>query len=203
MADHVMASLNTDELLAIRDEEVLQPDRRLIDFKYFNIRPWIVENIKRALRLGLHQHRGRRILDIGTGFGYFPYICEFMEHQSAALDIPDHRLYDRVIDALKINRTHHKVNPFEPLPAPERPYDYVTAYQLAFNRPGTDEHWGAAEWAFFVEDVLNNQLKDGGRLHMELNWSFPINAWYDKETRKLFDKHQATRTGNEVDIVKR
>lgn len=197
-----MATLNTDELMAIRDEEVLKPDRRLIDFKYFNIRPWIAENIKRALRLGLDDCRGRRVLDIGTGFGYFPYICEFMEHQAAALDIPDHRLYDRVIDTLKVSRTKHMVNPFEPLPVPDTPYHYVTAYQIAFNRPGTNERWNAPEWAFFLDDVRNNQLAPGGQLHMELNWSFPINAWYNLETQKVFDSYGAVRMGNEVDIVK-
>ncbi|WP_037336263.1 hypothetical protein [Salinisphaera hydrothermalis] len=198
-----MATLNTKELLAIRDEEVARSDRRLVDFKYFNIRPWIVENIKRALRLGLDDCRGRRILDIGTGFGYFPYICEFMEHHAAALDIPGHRLYDRVIETLKVDRAHHFINPFEPLPASSGPHDYVTAYQVAFNRPGTDERWRAAEWAFFLEDVIGHHLAASGRLHMELNWSFPIGDWYDSETRKLFDSYGAVRVGNEVDIVKR
>lgn len=202
-ADHVMATLNTDELMAIRDDEVLKSDRRLIDFKYFNIRSWVVENIKRALRLGLHECRGRRILDIGTGFGYFPYICEFMEHQASALDIPDHRLYDRVIDTLNVDRITHTVNPFEPLPPNNRRYDYVTAYQIAFNRPGRKNIWGPEEWRFFIEDILNNQLTDGGQLHLELNWSFPLNDWYDTDTRKLFNQYNARLIGNEVDIFKK
>lgn len=197
-----MATLNTDELLAIRDEEVLEPDRRLVDFKYFHIRPWMVENIKRALRLGLHKCRYRRILDIGTGFGYFPYVCEYMEHQASAIDIPDHRLYDRVIEALKISRVKQRVDPFEPLAQPDRPYDYVTAYQLAFNRPNSKAIWGAAEWAFFLEDIMNNQLVRGGLLHLEFNWSFRINDWYDPDTRYLFDGYDARRVGNEVDIRK-
>ncbi len=121
---------------------------------------------------------------------------------AAALDIPDHRLYDRVIDALKINRTKHTVNPFEPLPRPQQPYDYVTAYQIAFNQPGKDTLWGSSEWAFFIEDVLNNQLTSGGRLHLELNWSFRIGAWYDADTKRLFDRYDARRAGNEIDIYK-
>lgn len=202
MADHVMATLNIDELLAIRNEQVLQPDRGLVDFKYFNIRPWILENIKRALRLGLADCRGQRILDIGTGFGYFPYTCEFMEHRPEALDIPGHALYDRVIDALKVNRRKHRVEAFEPLPSADAGYDFVTAYQLAFNRPDKATVWGAPEWAFFIEDVLNNQLAEGGRLHLELNWSFHLDDWYDRETRQLFDRYGAKRVGNEVDIRK-
>lgn len=202
MANHVMATLNIDELLTIRDEEVMKTDRRLVDFKYFNIRPWIVENIKRAQRLGLGRGRARRVLDIGTGFGYFPYVCEFMQHQASALDIPGHRLYDRVTHALKIDRQHHIVEPFQPLPQPDRPFDYVTAYQLAFNRPDGNEMWGAAEWAFFLEDVLNNQLAPAGRLHLELNWSTAIGDWYDRETRQLFEHYGARRIVNEVDIIR-
>lgn len=202
LADHVMATMNTEALLAIRDDEVQKPDRRLVDFKYFNIRPWIIENLKRALRLGLDQGHNKRILDLGTGFGYFPYVCEFLLHQASALDIPGHRLYDRVIDTLKIDRQHHTIESFQPLPPPDKPFDHITAYQLAFNRPDGDAVWGSAEWAFFIEDVLHNQLAPGGQLHLELNWSFPINAWYHRETQQLFDRHRARRVGNEVDIFR-
>ncbi|RJS94733.1 hypothetical protein [Salinisphaera sp. Q1T1-3] len=201
-ADHVMATLNREQLLAIRDEEVLKDDRRLVDFKYFNVRPWIVENIKRALRLGLDESRGARLLDLGTGFGYFPYVCEFMEHEAEALDIPGHSLYDRIIDTLGIKRGQHRIMPFQPLPVPTRRYDYVTAYQVAFNRPDLHIAWGPEEWAFFINDVLDNQLTEGGRLHLELNWSFKIGDWYDPASRQLFDRYHAHRLGNEIDIYK-
>lgn len=198
-----MATLNVTELAEIRDEEVLKGDRHLVDFKYFNVRPWMLENLKRALRLGLDRARYKRVLDIGTGFGYFPYICEFMEHEAHALDIPSHRLYDRVIELLKVDRRTHVVQPFEPLPTPDAPYDFVTAYQIAFNRPNEDGTWGAAEWEFFLNDVLEHQLAPKGRLHLELNWSFKRGDWYDRETRNVFDRLGARRVGDEVDIVKR
>lgn len=203
-ADHVLATLNRNNLFSIRDDEVLKEDRRLVDFKYFNVRPWIVENIKRALRLGLQNTRGRRILDLGTGFGYFPYVCEFMEHEAEASDIEGHRLYDRVIAALGVNRRHHRIQPFEPLPASERGlFDYVTAYQVAFNRPDLPVAWGPSEWAFFIDDVLENQLADGGQLHLELNWSFKIGNWYDEASRRLFERYHARCVGNEIHIYKR
>ncbi|MES1936617.1 hypothetical protein [Salinisphaera hydrothermalis] len=204
MADHVVATFNRNQLFSIRDDEVLKEDRRLVDFKYFNVRPCVVENIKRTLRLGLQKTHGRRVLDLGTGFGYFPYICEFMEHEAEALDIAGHRLYDRVIDALGVNRRHHRIQPFEPLPISDQGrFDYVTAYQVAFNRPDLPVAWGPSEWEFFIDDVLENQLADGGRLHLELNWSFKLGDWYDEASRRLFDRYQARRVGNEIDIFRR
>ncbi|AWN14289.1 hypothetical protein [Salinisphaera sp. LB1] len=204
MADHVAATLNSNQLFSIRDDEVLKEGRRLVDFKYFNVRPWIVENIKRALRLGLQNTHERRVLDLGTGFGYFPYVCEFMEHEAEAPDIEGHRLYDRVIAALGVNRQHHRIQPFKPLPLSDNGrFDYITAYQIAFNRPGLPGAWGPSEWAFFIDDVLENQLAEGGQLHLELNWPFKIGDWYDDASRRLFDRYNARRAGIEIDIYKR
>ena len=40
---------------------------------------------------------------------------------------------------------------------------------VCFNNHFEDDCWGPSEWEFFLRDVLDNVLKPGGRLLLELN----------------------------------
>ena len=74
------------------------------------------EQMIRALDLHLN-NADKSVLDIGTGFGYFPYICEFFGNTATAIDVPDHALFNEVTKFLGVKKTFHRIEPFEALPS--------------------------------------------------------------------------------------
>lgn len=144
---------------------------RLMDLKYFHLESAVSLAMYKAFRLGLQEERRKDMLDLGTGFGFFPYVCEFFGNNTEALDLPGHGLYDEITNFLRIKKTHHVITPFQPLPDLGKKFDYVTAFLTAFNRPGLATEWKAAEWEFFLNDMRTRILKPNGVLHVELNYS--------------------------------
>src|SRR5687767_13313295 len=55
--------------------------------KYLDIRFWMARSLTEFFLLRLDRQKSLRILDIGTGAGYFPYICSFYGHKVVALDL--------------------------------------------------------------------------------------------------------------------
>ena len=73
--------------------------------KYMDIDYWLFENLRRAYVLGLHKMTGKiAILDIGTGPGYFPFICGFYGHDAEALDVPDNEMYNEIMKRKKVKK---------------------------------------------------------------------------------------------------
>ena len=123
----------------------------------------------RAHGMRLHRRRDCDVLDLGTGCGYFPFVCRHYGHRAQALDLADNALYNEMIELLRIDRRPCAIAAGVPLPALETRFDWVTGFMVCFNNHDRDDLWGPAEWGFFLDDVLHHQLKPGGQLHLELN----------------------------------
>lgn len=173
-----------------------------MDMKYFDLDYWLEDALFRNFNLGIDHMRQKRILDIGTGFGFFPYTCEYFGNIPCAIDRPGHKLYDEVTDFLRIEKKHHWVTAFEPLPTFDQKFDLITAYQIAFDRTDASA-WGAKEWEYLINDILENLLEKGGQLHLELNYRFDLGAFYDSAIQKVYLDHGATLRRERVSIVKR
>ena len=65
--------------------------------KYLDIHNSMRVSLQYALRLGLTQVKNLRILDIGTGCGYFPYICRYFGHTAFSLDLDEVEMYNEII----------------------------------------------------------------------------------------------------------
>jgi len=170
------------------------------DLKYFNLDDWMREAVVRALRLDLRRARDLRILDVGAGFGFFPYACEYLSHKVMCTDVPGVPLYDEATAVLGLNRMHHAVERFEPLPDFGRRFDLVTCFQVAFDLTNDDDEWDEEEWRFFVEDVRANVLAPGGRLYMELNYKPRFRDWMSPATKAVLRSFGARIDANRVDI---
>ena len=72
--------------------------------KYLNIHKWIDVKLNEAYRLHLDKLSSLNILDIGTGAGYFPYVCNFLGHNVLTLDLNDITMYNEIIKLLNIDR---------------------------------------------------------------------------------------------------
>ena len=168
--------------------------------KYLDINYWLYENMRRIVALGLHKKKRKklRILDIGTGTGYFPFICKYYGHEAEALDIPDNEMYNEIIRALNIKRYERYIYPFQAI-AIERRYDLITAYMICFNAHKRPNLWHIREWEYFINSLYNNNLNPGGEVFLSFNVETPD----EPISRKLLDHFSANNArikGNTVYI---
>lgn len=200
-ARDIIAGIDQEAFFAIR-KNARSKVKGSIDLKYFNLDDWVPDAVLRAMRLGLHNERRKAVLDIGTGFGLFPYACEYLSHEAWCTDIPDHQLYNEVTDVLGLNKIRGYVQPMEKLPDFPTTFDYITAFQIAFDRPNEPTEWGPEEWRFFLDDVTGRLLNPGGRLHLGLNYKPRLGAWCSPEVRKVFEEFGGKVDHDRVDLVK-
>ena len=66
-----------------------------------------------AYELGLHRARPRRVLDLGTGCGYFPYICNYFGHTAVTADLDDVPMYNEITQFLRLDRRVLSIRAFE------------------------------------------------------------------------------------------
>lgn len=141
--------------------------------KYWSLGLQLPKNLRRAYRLGLHRPGPKLdVLDLGTGFGYFPFVCEFYGHRALGLDQDDwagENLYRDVVDLLGVERVLSPIRPFRPLPDLGRRFDLVTAFACLFNRPKKRDAWSVGEWQYFVDSLSELHLAPGGSLLLTLN----------------------------------
>ena len=135
------------------------------------------------------------MLDIGTGFGYFPYICEFFGNYAVAIDVPDHLLFNKVTQFLKVKKIPHRIEPFQPLPNFDQKFDLVTAFQVAFNWYDRTKPWEEKEWSFFLEDIFTNILKENGEIAFEMNYDPVYRNWLSEGARRALKKYRLQTFG--------
>lgn len=141
-------------------------------YKYLNVALYTLQKLLLAHELGLEKGRSRRVLDIGTGGGHFPFVCQFFGHRVVGIDI-DNPLYNGIATCLGVQRTIVRVEPQTPLPDLGGKFDLITACDVTFNdkddRGGRRVYWTTAEWQFFLNDLVANHLQYPGTLYLKLN----------------------------------
>lgn len=140
-------------------------------FKFLDVKTFLPITIKRAYLLGLSQSKPLRILDIGTGVGYFPVVCKYYGHTVVAIDRDGNQAFEDVTKWLNVERRSWEIKPFSPIPYLDEKFDLVTAFMVNFDRyePPDYAPWDIKEWDFFLADMARNHLKEGGRLVLLLN----------------------------------
>jgi hypothetical protein len=127
-----------------------------------------VRNAERIFALSLHEGPKRAILDLGTGFGLFPYAARELGHTVVGLDQSD-PFFDAVAPIIGIERVLHRIEPFAPLPEiPGAPFSLITAFATCFDEAGTSKQWGVQEWHYFLGD-LRRFMAPGCRLYVKFN----------------------------------
>lgn len=132
---------------------------------------WIERAWKDARRLKLDREHSLDVLDIGTGPGYFPFVCQRLGHRAIGLDQPGFfPFWEQLHRWLGINRiVQHAIRPKQTLPSDLGRFDIVTAFRCQFNYNPTEKRlWNLNEWAFFLDDVRDHLLKPKGRFVLKL-----------------------------------
>lgn len=157
--------------------------RRAPYSKYLDARHWLIESASRYFRFGFHKlPAGQRVLDIGSGGGYFLAVCRHMGHEVCGLDTRDWPLFDDLIAYFEIPRTVHRIEPGIPLPKFERKFDLVTAFMTGFNKRADGLPWDEHEWVPFLLD-LRQYIEDGGQLVIKFNANKKTGSFYPSSAR--------------------
>lgn len=166
-------------------------------------RQWYAEAMKIAKRIGLDKGPPLKILDIGTGFGYFQLACQELGHDTTGLDIPDDAVW-RATDILGVLCVLHMIQAYDPLPEILSGYDLIATFGVNFRRDD-ETYWGPDEYTFFAADI-RKRLRPGGRWILRPNQTdepdSPIALLMDPAWWREVAGHRATVTisTHEVEI---
>ncbi len=163
----IMKAINPEKFQAIHDRHAI-PDPGDTWPKYLDLPRWIRINLQRVHYLDLDWGRRKSILDLGSGAGYFLFICKWLGHEVLGLDVDVVPMYGEMTASLGVPRVLWRVRAFEPLPDFGRSFDLITAFMICFHGHKSPALWGPKEWEFFLDD-LETRLKPGGRIHLSFN----------------------------------
>jgi SAM-dependent methyltransferase len=150
-------------------EKYANPDDQKGWPKYVDAAHRLELAIKQARFLQLDRHKPLRVLDIGSGAGYFLFVCRRLGHAVMGLDLDWPPMYAEMFELLQMPRKVWRIESFQPLPNLGARFDLVTGFAVCFNAHGSNGVWGAKEWEFFLDDVRKNVLSPGGEIYFELN----------------------------------
>ena len=185
--------LRTGEFVAKLDREGLErirvkydvPGEKVKAAKYLDISEWMPTNVKRARDIGIRRAPpGLRVLDIGSGAGWFLFIVKCLGHEPLGLDIDVNPIYRETFPLLGLPRVVHRIESYQPLPNLGAPFDLIAAHMTCFNIRADGTHWGPEEWGFFLSD-LGKRLTPTGRVHLDLNPA-PDGSHMAPELRRFF-----------------
>ena len=175
-------------------------DEKVQAAKYLDLGEWMPTNVRRVRDLRLRPAPPRRrVLDIGSGAGWFLHVVRELGHDGLGLDIDEEPIYRETFALLGAPRVIHRIEPFQPLPDLGAPFDVVTAHMTCFNRRADGSHWGLEEWDWFLRDLARH-LAPGGRAHFDLN-PLPDNSHMTPELRAFFLARGARVDRRRVDLA--
>ena len=138
--------------------------------KYVDAPRWLRLNVKRAQELRLKTRpRSLRILDLGSGGGYFLLVSRFLGHSGVGLDIDDPPMYGEMFEAFGLRRVIWAIKALEPLPDQGERFDLVTAFSICFNEHKQPSLWGPKQWDFLLQDLKSHFLQPCGEIFLGLN----------------------------------
>ena len=152
--------------------------------------------IRQARSVQLDRRKPLRILDIGSGAGYFLFVCKQLGHRVLGLDLDWPPMYAETFEMMEMPRCIWRIEPFQPLPDLGGRFDFLTGFAVCFNSHGSDHVWGIKEWEFFLDDVEKSVLSESGEMYFELNpepWGY-----YTPELGEFFRRRGAQVEGKKV-----
>ena len=193
--------------LQARHKLILDNPRRVDgNQKYLDIPYWTAHKLSIARRLQLLSGPPRALLDLGTGAAHILRVAVDHGHTAIGIDIED-PIYADVARVLGVDRRVHRIDRHVKLPNFGQKFDVVTSMWIKYDdmtSGNTLKYWDIADWAFQLNDIVENQLKFPARIYFALNAQRRADGQYtlDQAVLAWFQGHGAsidTRTG-EVEL---
>jgi SAM-dependent methyltransferase len=184
--------------LKLKTKEIFINDHHPESFeKYLNYRFWLLENLTRIFDLGLESSSKKlKVLDIGTGFGYFPFLCSYYGHDAMAIDLNDNEMYNDVIKKLNVKRHVRRIERNIDIEINEK-FDLITAFMICFNNHKTEDIWNENDWTFFINSLKENNLNQPGTIFLSFNLEFDGKP-FNNSLYNFFDRSQYEIDSNKV-----
>ena len=177
-------------LASVDRERLTDIGKRYAGQKYADLDHWLRVNRERVQDLKLHRVPPQHVLDLGCGGGFFLFILQRFNHSVLGLDIDESPLFRELLEVFGVPRKVFRIEPFQPLPKFEQPFDWITAFSIGFDRhPETKLRWGPREWDFLLRD-LNSRLAPGGKIYLTVN-PLPNGDYLTPELRDCFSSRGA------------
>ena len=137
--------------------------------KYFDITTWMRRHLIHARALGLVGSPPSRVLDLGSGASYFPYLLGQLGHAAKAIDLDEMPAYNDLVALLGVDRRVHRIKVGTPLPDFGMRFDWVTGFNIMFNLNNHPDMWNPPEWRVFLRHLALDVLAPGGQAFFKLN----------------------------------
>jgi SAM-dependent methyltransferase len=190
--DSVLGKANLENLA-----DAVLPGRSAESFclfgeKYLNLGKRMTTAARRVSALGLIESPPLDILDLGAGNGFFCFAAQIFGHRTVAVEpdsyTPENDRIDfaPLMELLSVPHSIQAIQPGQPLKRdfclkPDQRFDLITSFAIMFNHltavsgmmGGEDssglKYWSARDYLFFLQDLVENFLKPGGRVLLQFN----------------------------------
>lgn len=188
----------------------------------------ITEQLNWAHHLKLDKSKKLDILDIGTGGGFFPYICNLYGHSACSCDERHNLPWEDGYRHLNIDPVNYLVRKNISVGETfKQKFDLIVSFRSFIGTTkqwlpkGDIEIWNIDEWRFFLKDCAEHLLKnDESKIFFSCNRadelppynSMPkeeVTIWGSKELGSFFKPYQIDRGlypntfGNMFEITKK
>ena len=154
MIDQLKCPLDLSLLRRLREKYADPKYAGLQRTKFLDIDYWLTRNMAHADKLGvLDASSPLKVLDLGCGSGFFPYICKQYGQEVVCLDIGGSDVFDDMLAFFGVTRLDKRIEPMTPLDLPWSGFDLVTGLMVKFDAIGEDNRFGPNEWRFILRDL--------------------------------------------------
>ena len=142
------------------------------------------EKLRLFRSMDLEQAGTKKILDIGSGLGVFPWLCRLHNHHCMFTDVSPHQIWRTAHRLLQINRNYMDLEIVyqQDILLPQR-FDIITAHRTVFDEH--DYRWHVEEWIWFLKQ-LSPFLTDTGSIFIKTNLTEFIPQRPHPKIRQLF-----------------
>lgn len=188
--DRVIADIRRRGFSNVVEKWGVTPDGDERRQKYLDLERWIPANWRRIEKIGLHEGRVRRVLDLGCGCGYFLYLCKLLGHDVLGVDRAERSsLFVDVRELLEVPWVPATIRYGESLPSLGK-FDVVAAHMVTFNGHKKTP-WGPTEWEWLLSEI------PAATWSIELN-AEPDGTLFPKGLREWFIEQGAEVQGHRV-----
>lgn len=166
---NIFRCLQSEEARSILEKFNPVPQKRADTDQYYLV--------KLAYWLNLPFAEPKRILDIGSRYGQWPYLCRHYGHDAVCSDLPEVLAREEIqamLRVLNVPSLPLKIEAMKPVGDIGK-YDLITGLRTRFHSTKPREtgltfetHWGIQEWDFFLKDIVAH-IHPGGQIFFILN----------------------------------
>src|ERR1051325_1238976 len=140
----ILATIDRHKLAALPERYPARAGARKIN-AYEDAAYWVGVNVRRVQDLWLDRATPLRIFDLGSGPGYFLYICRLFGHEGLGLDTDENPLFRGTTELFNVPRVIARISPQTPLPEIGKKFDLVTASAFPGSNADQAENGGSGQ----------------------------------------------------------